>query len=91
MQKLRYCAYVLYSLKDFKFYIGSTSNLEERLVQHDQGRSKSTAKRRPLLLIFCEFFLSKKDALRRERYFKTDAGKRALRLMLRESLREIMK
>lgn len=84
---LPYAVYVLLSLKDHKFYIGFTSNLEQRLSQHENGKVKSTAPRRPFRLIFCEFYLSKDDAMRREKYFKTSTGKKVLRLMLRESLK----
>jgi len=84
--KLQYCVYVLQSQKDHKLYIGSTTNLKQRLTDHFHGNSKATAPRRPFKLIFCEYFLSKQDALRREKYFKTSAGKKALKLMLRESL-----
>ena len=82
-----YCVYVLLSIKDNKLYIGSTSNLKNRLTDHFSGRSPSTAPRRPFKLLFCEYFLSKKDALRRERYFKTNPGKKSLKLILRESLK----
>jgi putative endonuclease len=89
MATLKYCVYILYSLKDTKLYIGFTTNLSRRLTEHFQGRSKSTAPRRPFKLLFCEYYLSQRDALRREQYFKTTAGKKTLRLMLRESLKEI--
>jgi hypothetical protein len=36
--------------------------------------------------MYCEYHASKADALRREGYFKTGAGKRALALMLRNRL-----
>jgi putative endonuclease len=84
--KLQYCVYVLYSLKDKQFYIGFTFNLKQRLTQHFQGRSRSTSPRLPLELVFCEYFLAKEDAVRRERYFKTTTGKRTLRLMLQRTL-----
>lgn len=90
MSKLQYCVYVLLSLKDKKLYIGSTTNLKQRLTDHFHGESKATAPRRPFKLIFCEYFLSKKDALKREKYFKTTAGKKALKLMLRNSLSDII-
>jgi len=86
MKKLQYCVYVLYSLKDKSLYIGFTENLKQRLTDHFRGNSKSTAPRRPLKLIFCEYFLSKKDAWRREKYFKTTKGKRTLKLLLKNSL-----
>lgn len=84
--RLRYCVYVLLSLHDYCFYIGFTSDLKRRLTEHFHGHSKATALRRPFRLVFCEYFLSKADAERRESYFKTTAGKRVLRLMLKESL-----
>jgi predicted GIY-YIG superfamily endonuclease len=50
---------------------------------------KSTACRRPFKVVLVEYYYSKKDAMRRELYFKTSAGRRILRLMLSESLSEI--
>lgn len=49
---------------------------------HNDGKTKSTAPRRPLELIFCEFCLFEADARKREMYFKTSAGKKAIKLML---------
>jgi len=86
MEHKFYWVYVLYSLKDHKMYIGFTINLKRRFQQHNEGKTKSTAKRRPFKLLFCEAYISKKDAMRRERYFKTDPGKKTLKLMLKESL-----
>ncbi|MCL5439203.1 MAG: GIY-YIG nuclease family protein [Patescibacteria group bacterium] len=90
MSKLTHCVYVLFSLKDKNFYIGSSSNLKSRLTDHFNGEVKSTLFRRPFKLIFCEYFLSKKDSLRREKYFKTTSGKKALKLIIRKSLDELM-
>ena len=86
---LPYCVYVLQSQKDLILYHGHTRNLEKRISDHNRGKTKSTRYRRPLLLIYCEFFLSKKDAQRREKYFKTTMGKRMLKLLLRETMKEI--
>ncbi len=89
MTKLNWCVYVLLSEKDGQLYIGFTSDLKQRLTEHFRGNSKATAPRRPLRLIFCEYFYSKKDALRREKYFKTTAGKKAIKIMLKESFEEL--
>lgn len=89
MDHPKHCTYVLYSLKDHQFYTGSSSNFNQRSVQHEEGKSKSTAPRRPFVPLLCEYYFSKKDASRREEYFKTTAGKRTLRLILRESLIEV--
>jgi putative endonuclease len=76
--------YVLLSEKDHKQYIGYTSNLKKRVEEHFSGKSYATKSRLPLELIFYEAFVNQKDALRREKYFKTNPGKRTLKLMLRE-------
>lgn len=86
---LPYCVYVLQSEKDLLFYHGYTTNLEKRIIDHNAGKTKSTAPRRPLRLVFCEFYLSKQDAKRREKYLKTNMGKRMLKLMLRDTLKQI--
>lgn len=83
---LPYCVYVLFSRKDLLLYIGYTTNIEERVRAHNCGKTKSTASRRPLDLIFCEFYLFETDARKREKYFKTTAGKKAIKLMLGETL-----
>ena len=82
-----YYVYVLLSLKDKKFYIGFTNDLKRRLKEHDSGKNISTKSRLPLELIYYEAHLSKADAERRERYFKTTKGKSTLKQMLRESLK----
>lgn len=86
MSVLKFCVYVLLSLKDKKLYIGLTTNLKQRLSDHFNGKSFATKSRRPFKLIYCEYFLSKHDAYRREKYLKTTVGKKMLKLTLRESL-----
>ena len=86
MKKLPYCVYVLKSQQDGNLYIGFTTDLHRRLTEHIHGQSDATAPRRPFDLIYCEYHAAKGDALRREGYFKTSAGKKALRLMVREAL-----
>ena len=83
---LPYCVYILFSCKDFLLYIGYTTNIEQRVKDHNCGKTNSTALRRPLKLIFCEFYLFETDARRREMYFKTTAGKKAIKLMLGATL-----
>ncbi len=70
--------YVLLSKKDNKFYIGFTDNLKNRFIQHNKGKVKSTVSRRPFVLIYYEACLSKQDAIKREKYFKTGFGRRFL-------------
>jgi len=87
---MTYFVYILQSKKDKKFYIGYTANLKKRIQEHKNGEVQSTKGRRPLNLIFYEAYLNQHDALRREDYFKTTAGKRALKIMLKEYLAGII-
>ena len=75
--------YVLISTKDKKFYSGSSGDLKSRFEQHQKGKVSSTKDRRPLELIYYESCLDKKDAMKRERYFKTYKGKLFLRNRLK--------
>lgn len=81
--------YVLLSLKDNKFYIGYTNNLKNRIRLHQFGKVLATKPRLPVKLIYAEFHLNKYDALRREKYFKTNKGKNALYKMCREYLKSV--
>ena len=85
-QPLPYCVYVLFSLKDGRLYISYTTDLDQRVRTHADGGVISTKFRRPFRLIYCEFHSSEIDARRRETYFKTDKGKRALRIALPDGL-----
>ena len=66
--------YVLYSLKDHRLYKGSSSNIQKRLLRHNSGGSKSTANRKPFVVVHIEQFENKSDALKRENFLKTVEG-----------------
>jgi len=85
-----YYTYVLLSQKDNKLYIGYSSNLKQRVKEHLSGNVFATKGRLPIKLIFYEAFISKEDALRREKYFKTDPGKKSLNLMLKKSRKVLL-
>ena len=73
-----YYVYVLLSEKDNNFYTGYTSNLEKRIMQHNNGEVMSTKHRRPLKLIYFEGCLHQQDATKREKHLKSGFGKRYL-------------
>jgi len=78
--------YVLKSRIDEKFYVGFTSNLAERIVQHNKGLVKSTKNRRPLEIVYYEVCFNQKDATHREKYLKTSYGKRYIKNRLKHFL-----
>lgn len=71
-----------------KLYIGYSSNLKQRINDHKKAKVKTTKKFLPVKLIFYEAYINKKDAQRRELYFKTSKGKSTLNLMLKETLKK---
>lgn len=76
--------YVLYSLKDKKLYKGYTNSISKRLLKHNSGGSKSTAKRKPFIIAHIEEFENKKNALIREKYLKTIEGGAKLKTFLQQ-------
>ena len=71
--------YVLKSEKDENLYIGSTDDLRRRLAEHNAGKAKSTAPRRPFTLRYYEAYYREADARRRESMLKKDG--RALAML----------
>jgi len=69
---------------DGRLYTGYSASLRMRVEQHKRGEVFATKGRLPVRLVFYEAFAVASDAKRREKYLKTTAGKRALRLMLRD-------
>ena len=79
-----YYTYILESLKNGNLYIGYTKNLRKRLIEHNQGKSKSSKPYLPWKPIYYEACLNIDDAKRREKYFKTSQGRRLLKRRLKE-------
>jgi len=76
--------YVLKSLKNGELYIGYTENLKVRLEKHNCGAVTSTKRYLPWKLIYYEACLNREDAQRREKYFKTNQGRRLMKRRLKE-------
>ena len=76
---IMYFTYILRSLKDHKFYYGSTNDLSKRLILHNGGKVRSTKGRRPLEIYYYEKFETRSEAYRRELFFKSINGYKYLR------------
>ncbi|MDO8663427.1 MAG: GIY-YIG nuclease family protein [Candidatus Wildermuthbacteria bacterium] len=66
--------YLIQSKKDLSFYIGTTTDLQRRLKEHNAGLSTSTKHKTPWVLIYVEWYRSKKDTLMRELRLKKHKG-----------------
>jgi putative endonuclease len=75
-----YFVYVLKSETRGIHYVGYTENIERRLMEHNLGLlGKYTKGKGPWILIFQEEHSSIKDAMKREKYFKTGVGREFLK------------
>jgi putative endonuclease len=74
-----YYTYVLfceYKEKDGgKFYVGSTSDLKKRILEHRAGTTRTTQKFDIIRLVYYEACLNKTDAIKRELQLKTGFGR----------------
>lgn len=81
-----YYVYVLRSLKDGKWYIGYTSDLRKRFVEHSKNIRGWTKGKGPFEIIYYEASLNDEDARSRELYLKTGMGRRYLNNRLKRFL-----
>ena len=77
--------YIVYVLQDEagKFYKGMTNDLKRRLREHRSGQTITTARMRNLSLAYKEEFNSFDEAKERELYFKSAAGRRFLKKVIK--------
>ena len=62
--------YILYSTILDKYYIGYTSNLEERLYKHLHSSKGFTSRAKDWIIVYHEAYSTKSDALIREKQIK---------------------
>ena len=77
-----YFVYILQSCKDSKYYIGSTSDIKQRLRYHNSGRQRSTKHRIPFILVHYEECVDKETAIKREREIKSYKGGMAFKRLI---------
>jgi len=79
--------YFVYHIKSEEGYIytGQTSSIEKRLIQHNSGNSFYTKRGKNWKLIHFEEFESRREAMKREKYFKTGIGRLYLKKFIEGS------
>jgi putative endonuclease len=76
---LMFYAYVLKSIHHDFYYKGHCQNLEKRIAQHNAGLTKSIRPYIPFQLVYAEQFTTREEAISREKFFKTAAGRKFLK------------
>ena len=69
-----YYVYVLRSKRSGKHYIGYTSNLENRIKQHNSGKGLYSRKHCPYVLVYSEEYSARNVAVKREKLLKSYKG-----------------
>ncbi|MDO8609665.1 MAG: GIY-YIG nuclease family protein [bacterium] len=87
----RYYVYILYSSKDYGLYIGYSTNLKKRLLQHSKNQVTATKLRTPFKLIHYEYFVNKTDAKAREEFLKSGYGRKQLDQILKRTFKIYLK
>jgi len=80
--------YILYSPLIDKFYVGATNDIDDRLLRHNQGRSKATKAGRPWLLKYVEQYATKALACKRETEIKKMKSREYIEMLINSSHKE---
>ena len=75
--------YSIISEFDGRIYVGMSTDVEKRLIDHNSGGTKSTKSFRPWRLFFVEEVgKSRVEAREREKYYKSGCGKEYLKKLV---------
>lgn len=72
-----------------QFYVGSTSDLKKRFLQHRNRNTKTTEKFDKIELVYYEACLNKTDAIIREKQLKTGFGRGYLKRRINKYLSQL--
>ena len=73
--------FFVYVIKNSKgdLYKGHSDDVRKRIAEHNRGDTKSTRKANDWQLKYSEAFDTRDEAIKREKYFKTAAGRKFLK------------
>jgi len=74
-----YYVYVLKSDLDNHFYTGQTKDIDARLSLHNSGKVNSTKRYKPWKIVYYEKYITRNEAVKREKHLKSRAGRKWLK------------
>ncbi|MFH2145662.1 MAG: GIY-YIG nuclease family protein [Candidatus Omnitrophota bacterium] len=81
---IMYHTYILKSKTAKRTYVGCTADIEKRLREHNKGIVKSSKAYGPYSLLYKETFLTFQEARKKEAFYKSASGRKALKKLLQE-------
>ena len=85
---MNYFVYILYSVSLDRYFVGQTSNLEDRLKRHNEGKSKYTKSGIPWKLKYKESFNTRSEVMAREKKIKSSESREQLRRYIESDVNE---
>jgi putative endonuclease len=76
LPQMRYCVYILWSVKAHRTYVGQTEDVENRLDRHNRGLVRSTKAYRPWVLVYVEECATRSEAIKLESWPKSPSGRK---------------
>ncbi|MGQ9572346.1 MAG: GIY-YIG nuclease family protein [Dehalococcoidia bacterium] len=83
---LAHVVYVLQSLKNERYYIGHSGNMERRLAEHNAGKVRATRYGLPWKLVHTEVCQDAREARRREYYLKSQKSRRYIDALIGKAM-----
>ena len=77
-----FTVYVLQNSISKRYYIGSTNDINRRLIEHNRGQTQSTRQNGVWSIIYREVVDTKREAIKRERLIKSYKGGNASKKLI---------
>jgi putative endonuclease len=80
---MQYFVYILFSEKCNKYYVGHTDSVEKRVDDHNKGKGgKFSSNCLTWKLVYSEEFLSRSEAMKREREIKNKKSRKYIEWLI---------
>jgi len=77
--------YILRSLKDGTYYVGSAQDVDSRIKHHNQVGTQYTKQKRPWELVYTEEHPDRSSAMQREYAIKKHGGRQFIESLIKKS------
>jgi len=83
---MSFYTYILFSESKDRYYIGSCSDINQRLKRHNEGATPSTKSGRPWKVVWFNLHLEKSGALKQENYIKRMKSRNYIEKLIHEKI-----